>query len=87
MARGLLDEALTIRPGAREIAIITNAREVAVNNYAIRRLYRRWQRHRPNDVTLEVISGLPLSHDIVSPERPWRLADRVHPMLVAAIDP
>ena len=87
IARGLLDEALTIRPGAREIAIITNAREVAVNNYAIRRFYRRWQRHRPNDVTLEVISGLPLSHDIVSPERPWRLADRVHPMLLAAIDP
>jgi pimeloyl-ACP methyl ester carboxylesterase len=87
IARELLDEALTIRPGAREMAIITNAREVAVNNYAIRRLYRRWQRHRPNDVSLEVISGLPLSHDIVSPERPWRLADRVHPTLLAAIDP
>jgi pimeloyl-ACP methyl ester carboxylesterase len=87
IARELLDEALTIRPGARQIAIVTNAREVAVNNYAIRRLYRRWQRHRPNDVSLEVISGLPLSHDIVSPERPWKLADRVEPTLLSAIDP
>ena len=58
-----------------------------MNNYAIRRLYRRWHRHRPETVELSVLTGLPLSHDIVSPLRPWRLADRVHPTLLHAIDP
>jgi carboxylesterase len=87
MARELLDEALVARPGAEHVTIVTNAAEVAVNNYAIRRLYRRWQRHRPDAVELSVLTGLPLSHDIVSPLRPWRLADRVHPALLQAIDP
>lgn len=87
MARALLDEALATPPGARQVMIVTNAAEVAVNNYAIRRLYRRWQRHRPDDVHLCVLTGLPLSHDIISPLRPWRLADRVQPSIVAAIDP
>jgi pimeloyl-ACP methyl ester carboxylesterase len=87
MARSLLDEALTSSPGAAHVTIVTNAAEVVVNNFAIRRLYRRWQRHSPESVTLSVLTGLPLSHDIVSPLRPWRLADRVHPTLLRAIDP
>lgn len=87
IARGVLDEALTTAPGAEHVTIITNAAEIAVNNYAIRRLYRRWHRHRPDAVELSVLTGLPLSHDIVSPLRPWRLADRVHPTLLHAIDP
>jgi pimeloyl-ACP methyl ester carboxylesterase len=87
IARSVLDEALTTKPGARHATIIYNAAEVAVNNYAIRRLYRRWHRHLPDTVELSVLTGLPLSHDIVSPLRPWKLADRVHPTLVGAIDP
>jgi hypothetical protein len=87
IARSLLDEALTTSPGAQHVTIVTNAAEVAVNNHAVRRLYRRWRRHRPDSVELAVLTGLPLSHDIVSPLRPWRLADRVHPRLVNAIDP
>ena len=87
IARCVLDEALTSAPGAEHVTIITNAAEIAVNNYAIRRLYRRWHRHRPDTVELSVLTGLPLSHDIVSPLRPWRLADRVHPTLLHAIDP
>jgi hypothetical protein len=87
IARSLLDEARTNRPVARQVAIVANAAEVAVNNYAIRRLYHDWRRHRPDAVELSVLTGLPLSHDIVSPLRPWRLADRVHPTLLKAIDP
>ncbi|HEY2474199.1 MAG TPA: alpha/beta fold hydrolase [Candidatus Cybelea sp.] len=87
IARALLDEALIESPGAEHVTIVTNAAEIAVNNYAIRRLYRRWHRHRPDSVELSVLTGLPLSHDIVSPLRPWRLADRVHPTLLQAIDP
>lgn len=87
IARLLLDEARTSRPRAEQFAIVTNAAEVAVNNYAIRRLYKSWRRQCPGAVEMARITGLPPSHDIVSPLRPWRLADRVHPHLLRAIDP
>ena len=87
IARALLEEARTVGPLAGHCTIVTNAAEIAVNNYAIRRLYKSWRRQRPGGVELVRITGLPLSHDIVSPLRPWRLADRVHPQLLDAIDP
>jgi pimeloyl-ACP methyl ester carboxylesterase len=87
IARALLEEARTVGPLAGHCTIVTNAAEIAVNNYAIRRLYKSWRRQRPGAVELVRITGLPLSHDIVSPLRPWRLADRVHPQLLDAIDP
>ncbi len=87
IARTLLDETRTVTPLAGRFTIVTNTAEIAVNNYAIRRLYKSWRRQRPGAVDLVRITGLPLSHDIVSPLRPWRLADRVHPHLIDAIDP
>jgi alpha-beta hydrolase superfamily lysophospholipase len=87
LARTLLDQARTIQPRAARLVIVTNAAEIAVNNYAIRQLYKSWRRQRPGAVELVRITGLPPSHDIVSPLRPWRLADRVEPNLLAAIDP
>ncbi|MBV8530363.1 MAG: alpha/beta hydrolase, partial [Candidatus Eremiobacteraeota bacterium] len=87
MARSLLDKAQTDRPRAQHVTIVANAAEVAVNNYAIRKLYKSWRRLRPGSIELTRITGLPLSHDIVSPLRPWRLADRAHPHLLSAIDP
>jgi esterase/lipase len=87
IARTLLDQAQETAPLAREVNIVANATEVAVNNYAIRKLYKSWRRLRPGSVEMTRITGLPLSHDIVSPLRPWRLADRAHPHLLRAIDP
>ena len=87
IARSLLDEAKTAQPLAERVMIVANATEVAVNNYAIRQLYKSWRRLRPGSIELARIVGLPLSHDIVSPLRPWRLADRAHPHLLNAIDP
>lgn len=87
MAQSLLDEAQTSAPEARHVTIVANATEVAVNNYAIRRLYEYWRAHDSQTIELSMLTGLPLSHDIVSPMRPWRLADRVHPHLLLAIDP
>jgi pimeloyl-ACP methyl ester carboxylesterase len=87
ITRALFEEARECRPAARHVTILTNAAEVAVNNHAIRKLYEMWRQHRPDHVELSVITGLPLSHDIVSPMRKWRLADRVEPHLLDAIDP
>ncbi|MBV8196832.1 MAG: alpha/beta fold hydrolase [Candidatus Eremiobacteraeota bacterium] len=88
VARELLDRARTSRPLASRMAIVTNSAEVAVNNYAIRRLYKSWRSARPGDVELIMLRGFPLSHDIVSPLRgSGRLAERAHPHLLSAIDP
>jgi alpha-beta hydrolase superfamily lysophospholipase len=87
IARSLLEEARTSSPAAEHVTIVANATEVAVNNFAIRKLYEHWRRQRPEAVELAVLTGLPFSHDIVSPMRRWRLADRVHPHLLRAIDP
>jgi esterase/lipase len=87
IARSLLNEAQANPPAARHVTIVANATEVAVNNYAIRKLYKSWRRHRAGSVEMARITGLPLSHDIISPFRASRLADRVHPHLLRAIDP
>jgi len=87
MARSVLEAARASSPAAQYVTIVANKNEVAVNNYAIRRLYETWRRQRPESVELSILTGLPLSHDIVSPLRRWRLADRAHPHLLRAIDP
>jgi alpha-beta hydrolase superfamily lysophospholipase len=87
IARSVLEDARTNAPSAKHVTIVANAMEVAVNNFAIRRLYENWHRIAPASVELSVLTGLPLSHDIVSPMRRWRLADRVAPHLLRAIDP
>lgn len=87
IARSLLDESSASRPAAAHVTIVANRTEAAVNNFAIRKLYGNWRRHDPARVELSMLTGLPPSHDIVSPLRKWRLADRVHPQLLGAIDP
>jgi alpha-beta hydrolase superfamily lysophospholipase len=86
IAQEVFDEAREGPPAARRVTLVANSMEVAVNNFAIRKLYQIWHRHAPEMVELSVLTGLPLSHDIVSPLRS-RLAGRAHPHLLAAIDP
>jgi carboxylesterase len=87
IAHRLLGEARATAPRANKIALVTNRMESAVNNRAILRLYRSWRRHKPDDVTLSVLRGLPPSHDVVEPLRKSNLADRVYPHLLDVIDP
>jgi pimeloyl-ACP methyl ester carboxylesterase len=87
IARGVLREASTRGPSAGRVVLVVNARETGVNNRAIRRLYTRWQAHRPGAIELIALTGLPPSHDIIEPLRRGDLAVRVYPQLLAAIDP
>ncbi|MGB8518636.1 MAG: alpha/beta fold hydrolase [Candidatus Tumulicola sp.] len=87
VARTVLDEAAAGEPLARHAVLVVNARESGVNNRAIRRLYARWQAHRPGCVEVRALGGLPLSHDIIEPLRRGGLADRVYPEILSAIDP
>jgi alpha-beta hydrolase superfamily lysophospholipase len=87
IARTLLTEAAARPPSAAHVVLVTNARETAVDNRAIRRLYASWSAQRPEAVELVVLRGLPLSHDIVEPLRRGDLAARAYPDLLSAIDP
>jgi pimeloyl-ACP methyl ester carboxylesterase len=87
ISRGLLSEAATRGPSAARVVLVTNAREAAVDNRAIRRLYARWRARSPDAVELIALAGLPPSHDIVEPLRAGDLAARAYSRLLAAIDP
>lgn len=86
MARDLLRASAREAPAAQRVVLIVNAREAAVNNGAIRELYRRWSRNSPA-VEMRVLRGLPMSHDIVEPLRAGGVAARAFPELLNAIDP
>ncbi len=85
IAHRLFADAHVRAPHARRIVMITNAREAAVNNRAARRLAAMWREHG-GSVEHVVLSDLPISHDIVEPLANSRLAKRVLPRLLAAID-
>lgn len=86
LARELLDEAREREPAARQIVVVNNAREAAVNNRAIARLVRRWRVHRGEDVRTFTFEGLRLSHDIVEPLKNRGIAAKVFPILLDLID-
>jgi pimeloyl-ACP methyl ester carboxylesterase len=87
LASELLHLAIAGGPVARHTVLVTNAREAAVNNRAILRLYARWSAHRPGAVEHVILNGLPLSHDIIEPLNNVALAARVFPQLLETIDP
>lgn len=85
LARELLDLARDGAPTARQIVVVNNAREAAVNNRAIALLVRRWQRHRAEGVRTYTFGGLRLSHDIVEPLKNRKIAAKVFPVLLDLI--
>jgi esterase/lipase len=87
MSHELLAEASRDAPAAARVVLVINAREAAVDNRAVRRLYARWHERNPGGVELIALTGLPPSHDIVEPLRRGDLAALAYPRLLAAIDP
>jgi carboxylesterase len=87
VAHALMLESRTRGPSAEHVLLVTNAMEAAVNNAAIRRLYRRWRTRAGGAVEFKILRGLPPSHDIIEPLHHSRLADRAYPDLLEAIDP
>ena len=86
LAQELFDEARESAPAARRVTLVANATEVAVNKFCDPQAVRDLAAPRSRNRRAFVLTGLPLSHDIVSPVR-WRLAGRAHPHLLDAIDP
>ena len=73
-------------PYARQIEIVLNASETAVDNRSARRLARLWSARRGVPVGVRSLVGLPPSHDIIEPLATPRLAPRVYPRLIEIVD-
>lgn len=78
----------TARGGApltKDIVLVSNASETAVNNRATERLARLWRAYPDIRVETRRLTGLPRSHDIIEPLRRKPLADRVYPTLLEIV--
>jgi len=85
----IYDAAKTQPPAARTIAMITNDRDIAVNNTLARDLARRWQATAPGRVTNYVFrEGSMLDHDIIDPTQKNQRVDYAYPILLrVCLDP
>ncbi len=87
IAQDLLAEARWRPPSATRVVLVSNARESAVNNRAIRRLAARWRRHLPDAISVYRFTGVRPSHDIIEPLRDPETARRFLPVLLKLIEP
>jgi alpha-beta hydrolase superfamily lysophospholipase len=85
LAREVFDRADEELP-ARELIFVTNEREAAVNNRAVRRMERRMRAAGAANLRHVVLSGIPYSHDIIEPLRHPQIAEQVFPTLLHLIE-
>jgi pimeloyl-ACP methyl ester carboxylesterase len=78
--------AQTDPPACQQILVVTNPRDMAVNNGATRAVIRRWRQHASANVH-EYQFGRDLGplHDIIGPYQPNARVDVVYPILLALI--
>ncbi len=82
IASALAGLARTTAPATRRITIVTNASETAVNNAAAHDLADLWSAQTAGSVSVQRITGLPPSHDVIEPLRPGTLARRAYRTLL-----
>jgi pimeloyl-ACP methyl ester carboxylesterase len=85
LAREVFDSA-ACGIAARELIFVTNQREAAVNNRAVRKLERQLRERGVSGLRHVTICDLPFSHDIIEPLRHPKLAQRVFPTLLSLIE-
>ena len=73
-------------PRASEIVLVSNTMEAAVNNRAIARLVEDLRAMGGPRIEHVQLTDLPLTHDIIEPERHHAVADRVYPRLFSIIE-
>jgi carboxylesterase len=86
MASELFAEARRAAPATRDILIVVNDREMAVNNRSAARLACVWQERGGTHVETHRLRGLPPSHDIIEPLRSPDIVRRIYPTLVDLAD-
>jgi len=82
-----LANAAAERPAAaKQIVVVTNSHEAALNNRAIRKLVASWKERRESGIETYEFSDLPISHDIVEPRGDPRIIARVYPTLLKILE-
>jgi carboxylesterase len=71
---------------AQKLIFVTNAREAAVNNRAVRRLEERLRVRNPERLEHVVLTDVPFSHDIIEPLRHPQIAQQVFPTILKLIE-
>jgi len=69
-------------PSARDIRLVVNLADPAVNNVATFRVAEAWRRHGAGVRKYEFGRELGLGHDIISPEQPYARTDVTYPVLL-----
>ena len=69
-------------PVARDIRVVVNLADPAVNNVATFRVAEAWRRHGAEVKTYEFPRELGLGHDLISPEQPYARTAEVYPVLI-----
>jgi pimeloyl-ACP methyl ester carboxylesterase len=86
IAGELRDAAAQSAPRAKRIIAVTNSREAAVSNRAVRALVSLWKTQRLNGIDTYEFVGLPISHDIVEPRKNPAIFERVYPILLKLLE-
>jgi carboxylesterase len=71
---------------AKQLIFVTNPREAAVNNRAVRHLEARLRVIGTDRVRHVVLSDVPYSHDIIEPLRHPQVAERVFPTIMGLLE-
>lgn len=69
-------------PATERVTLVVNASEATVSNAAIEDLYRLWRARMGGGIELVRLTGLPVSHDIIEPERKLNPVESVYPRLL-----
>ena len=72
-------------PASERVTIVVNASEATVSNSAIEELFQVWHGRR-HGVEMIRLGGLPISHDIIEPERAVDPVATVYPRLLTVLE-
>jgi len=86
LSGSVLDLAGKKAPEARQIIVMTNARDTAVDEFTTQELIRRWRRHGAG-VRFERISrDLAVEHDVIDPLQPYEKTDEIYARIFELIN-
>jgi pimeloyl-ACP methyl ester carboxylesterase len=86
LSHELFESAASGPPLARNIMLVTNSREAAVNNRAARKLASLWRATKPASLETYEFTDLPISHDIIEPLHRPEIVEKVYPILIELLD-
>ncbi len=73
-------------PASARVTVVVNASESTVSNAAAEDLHRLWRARSGRGIELVRLGGLPISHDIIEPERALNPVATVYPRLLEIVE-